>query len=334
MAMIIESKKVNIIVFLSMSLLFSISRNAESEIFVPPEPFWWHAKVSRDPAMRTSDYPFLTSDTLRSFCDHIFDETRIPFDTEAVKDGDTIYVIGPFLEQFIYDVSPKIQAKYILVSHFGPIKVPGSATQFLKSENLAFWVSLNIVDPLQNPKFVPIPVGLAPKNIHYADLSIVETLINSPKKEKKHLLYLNHWDGTNQNERNGIRNLFENKKYCYVSERKPFAGYMEDLASSYFVISPPGAGLDCYRNWEAMLVDCIPIVLHSPLDYLFEDLPVLIIDDWNELTEDFLLQKLKEISAKPYNREKLFAEYWLNVIRNCQMTVRNEINLELKLDQR
>ncbi len=55
-----------------------------------------------------------------------------------------------------------------------------------------------------------------------------------------------------------------------------------------FVISPHGNGVDCHRTWEALALGCVPIVRTSPLDALYEGLPVLIVSNWCEVTADFL----------------------------------------------
>ena len=53
-----------------------------------------------------------------------------------------------------------------------------------------------------------------------------------------------------------------------------------------FEVSPRGRGLDCFRTWEALLLGCIPIVLSSPLDPLYEDeaLPMAVVESWREIT--------------------------------------------------
>ena len=55
-----------------------------------------------------------------------------------------------------------------------------------------------------------------------------------------------------------------------------------------FVICPHGCGLDCHRNWEALCLGCIPIVKTSHIDNLYKDLPVLIVNDWNNIDKNLL----------------------------------------------
>ena len=65
-----------------------------------------------------------------------------------------------------------------------------------------------------------------------------------------------------------------------------------------FILSPPGVGEDTHRTWEALYVGCIPIVRSSNLNELYKDLPVLIVDDWNIITKDFLESEYKNIQKK------------------------------------
>ena len=57
---------------------------------------------------------------------------------------------------------------------------------------------------------------------------------------------------------------------------------------SQFVLSPLGAGFDCHRTWEALLLGCIPIVKAAKINDLFEGLPVITVHDWNEINPNFL----------------------------------------------
>ena len=44
------------------------------------------------------------------------------------------------------------------------------------------------------------------------------------------------------------------KNYNYVNKYyKDLKDYRKVLSNSYFVISPPGNGIDCHRTWEALI---------------------------------------------------------------------------------
>ncbi len=55
-----------------------------------------------------------------------------------------------------------------------------------------------------------------------------------------------------------------------------------------FEISPMGNGVDCYRHYEALLLQTIPIVFDSYLNDTFRKLPVVIIRRPQDITEELL----------------------------------------------
>ena len=93
-------------------------------------------------------------------------------------------------------------------------------------------------------------------------------------------------------------------------------GYLQDLSEHKFCISPPGVGLDAHRTWEALMVGTIPIVLSSPMDPLYDDLPVVIVDSFEVVTKDSLEAVYESVRANAagYDYSKLFVHYWDQVI--------------------
>ena len=94
--------------------------------------------------------------------------------------------------------------------------------------------------------------------------------------------------------------------------------YYHLLSEYKFILSPPGGGMDCHRTWEALYMGTVPILLSSSIDELYNDLPVLIVDNWDILTKEFLESKYMEIQSKlkhnEYNMDKLYFDYWKNLI--------------------
>ena len=94
------------------------------------------------------------------------------------------------------------------------------------------------------------------------------------------------------------------------------ADYYKTIQNYKFILSPPGAGLDCHRTWETLYLDRIPIVLKSPLNELYENLPVVVVDNWDVITKDFLETKYSEITENKrqnkYNMEKITITHLLN----------------------
>ena len=92
-----------------------------------------------------------------------------------------------------------------------------------------------------------------------------------------------------------------------------------------FSVSPHGWGLDCHRTWEDLALGCIVIVKTSKLDDLYDGLPVVIIRDWSEITQQNLEQWLLvfgDVLHNPAYRIKLKTNYWHDKIREKQNHIR------------
>lgn len=111
-----------------------------------------------------------------------------------------------------------------------------------------------------------------------------------------------------------VASIFKDCSYCYDAHPKDFRTYLDDMLHSKFVLSPRGNGLDCHRTWEALLMGAIPIVKSSNIDSLFEDLPVLIVSEWDEVTEEFLNEKYEEMQSDSYQMQKQYCDYWFELI--------------------
>ncbi|KQC11063.1 MAG: hypothetical protein APR62_10690 [Smithella sp. SDB] len=72
-----------------------------------------------------------------------------------------------------------------------------------------------------------------------------------------------------------------------ISQREIWRRYAEYP----FVLSTAGNGLDCHRTWELLYLGNIVITKTSSLDSLFEGLPVVVIDDWEEVKDKRKLKK-------------------------------------------
>jgi len=269
---------------------------------------------------RFASDPYITGDTIRAQCDWIIDETMHAFDPELVCNGDTLFLNANWCAFFFEKIHPQIEAHYILVTHNSVFHAPGNYEHYLNDSTLVAWFAKNTM--IMHPKMYPLPLGIANKYWPHGNTNNLDEARNQLLTiEKEILLYINFDTNTNPT-RADIYNYFVPQPFSYVQKPKLFNEYLYDLTRSKFVISPPGSSLDCHRIWEALLVNCIPIVIHSPLDLLLHDLPVLIINDWHEVTESFLNKKYEEIKTRKYNQDKIFVHYWINQMQEIKQTIK------------
>ncbi len=274
-----------------------------------------------------SSYPYISGDTFRSYATFIIEDDDDSFDTTALQLGDIIFVQTDYLKHFFTDIHPTITTPYILITHNSDDPAPGPYLKHLDDTRIIAWFGQN-PSITNHPKFIPIPIGIANKSFEYGDTAILEAAINESPRSKarscEHLLYMNFTINTNVLERKKAYEAFINAPFCTYAPRLPYASYIQDLTRFMYVVSPEGNGLDCYRTWEAMLLGCIPIVKHSALDPLFEGLPVLLINNWDQVTQEFLEKKYRKLQKKTYNLNKLHADYWINQIRAVQNKIRKK----------
>jgi hypothetical protein len=91
-----------------------------------------------------------------------------------------------------------------------------------------------------------------------------------------------------------------------------------------FIICAHGGGIDpCPKAWEALCVGCIPIIKKSSLDTIFDGLPVVKVNDWDNdtITVENMKSWLKQYS-RFYDDDserqkwlpKLYTKYWCDKI--------------------
>lgn len=299
-------------------LLIGFYNSILSTVFIPPR-IYVHSYEPLDNAKRISSFPFISGDTYRSLAQVFIDELRMSLDPSTLKDGDIIFLKTDFLKYFFTVVHPEITTKYILICANSDASAPGKFAHMLDDNKLIAWFTVNVDTAIAHAKLIPIPIGIANRYRSSGKIELLQALRNKFFAYPKDLLlYLNMNLATKPSIRNEVYEIFSGKPYCYHSKSKPWPEYLIDLVKSKFVLSPHGNGLDCYRTWETLLLGGIPIVKTSTLDSLYEDLPVLIVKDWNEVTEDFLNKKWIEMQGKKYKKEKIYALYWLDQIKKCQ----------------
>jgi len=283
-----------------------------------------------------SDYPLPTERTFIDFCDHQVICSRTYIDPDAVKLGDTVFVMDWALSWFLKSVHPFIKYPYILVSGDTPADQPGpEAKIILYDPKIAAWFTKNLI--LSNhPKLIAIPVG---QSIYQSSLDedhrqyYLNLSANKSYSDKLEfpLLYAN-FNLVNHSLRKNLYEFFLNSPFCVVDgillkdmnlSKKE---YWQQLTRFKFALAPRGQGIDTTRFWEAVGLKTIPIVEHSPLDALYAGTPSILILDWEDVTEEFLdltyAETLSKIEQGILSDEKGFFPYWSEKITSVKELIK------------
>lgn len=279
--------------------------------------------------LRASSYPYIAGDTFRSIADHIIDETGQSFNPANVKPYDIIFLKTDYVVNFFESVHSTIANRYILITHnsdFSPIYLKAinhpwrghDMSKYLEDPKLVVWFAQNI-DYL-HPKLKPLPIGIANQYNPHGNIDTFKAAMEDVPawQGRVNKVYLNFAVHTNPQERQGALDFFSQCSYAVIADFKPPAQYLNEMKQYRYVVNPPGNGLDCHRTWEALMLGCVPIMKHSLLDPMFEALPIIFINNWAEVTEEFLEQESAKMVHKKYNLEKVYVNYWINFIKSFQ----------------
>ena len=133
------------------------------------------------------------------------------------------------------------------------------------------------------------------KLLYYGSMNLATTA-NTPYKKHKNI---------RKNLKNELGERFE-----YLGNFS-YENYLKNMSEYKFIICPPGYGIDTHRCWESLLVGCIPIMIKvDSMDELYEDLPVLLVENYENITEEYLNKEYDRIKKSSYNFNKLYTDYW------------------------
>tara|TARA_B110000858_G_C17747453_1_gene448029 strand:- start:401 stop:1231 length:831 start_codon:yes stop_codon:yes gene_type:complete len=211
------------------------------------------------------------------------------------------------LNQFYSKVIPLLNRKFILITHYSD-KQAGFHNKILKHRLLIKWYGQNM--GIISKKTEAIPIGL--ENMYWKRTNL-EIIKNNSRNNKNKLLYLNFSLHT-YSDRNKIMNIILDKGFK-KNDKLSWNDYIKDLSEHKFCISPRGNGVDSHRTWECLYLGVIPIVKNSVHMSYFKDLPILFIDNYDNISIEYLNKVYDEFQNKKFNLEKLDIKYWESKIK-------------------
>jgi hypothetical protein len=272
--------------------------------------------------------------------------------------GAVMHVKTELLDAFIAQVLPHVRSPFVLVTGDSDASAGARHEALLADPRLVHWFVQNCDRPGRHPRLTRIPIGLDnpvytkfEKRLGFAltmalgrtpfdpsiqrndigdqvRLQAVAATLPPPAARPCRALATFH-----QNQkiiRPSLRDLPDRAEAWHALAQSPCCHFVsrrlrqEECWTRHgdfaFELSPRGNGLDCFRTWEALLLGTIPIVRTSTLDPLYEDedLPVVIIRDWREVTATALARWREELGGKLAGVERrLLLSTWVDRIRKA-----------------
>tara|TARA_B110001469_G_scaffold57318_1_gene55106 strand:- start:869 stop:1813 length:945 start_codon:yes stop_codon:yes gene_type:complete len=185
-----------------------------------------------------------------------------------------------------------------------------------------------------HPRVTQIPIGISYKDIYIKHLhnkleEIEYTMIDNQDKPLRVLCnshkktYSKPMSGYRDDRQVMINMLQDSPIVDFCNDKHDFSG--DSIVNTWkkhkdyaFELSPSGNGLDCHRTYEAIILNTIPIVRSNTLDPIYKehDLPVVIVDEWSEVTPENLQiwhDKHKHNFGN-LTKDKMKINYWKELI--------------------
>ena len=232
----------------------------------------------------------------------------------------------------------KIQVPFIIISAMEDTQLPLEIdTDLMNSitSNIHFkhWFSINKTIP-NNNYFTSIPYGLNYWTLskmpyfgeNIQDYNEQNSIITNISNESLHFskripiiygnFHLNFTDDRHGGWRRKLLNIIPDNIIYYEQSIIKRSESYKNMSKYSFVVSPFGHGFDCIRTFEALCLGCIVIMKKSFLDIIYEELPVLLVDEWTDVNKELLDKTLIEFSNKTFNYEKLKMKYWVDLVQS------------------
>jgi hypothetical protein len=296
---------------------------------------------------------FVSSSIMRDACDVIWHE-KVLTPPEALFGplpyGTVVHVNAKHVGRFIEEILPRLAGPIVLVSGCDTVDtdVPGYE-KIVESPKILHWFLQNYaLDPKCEGRVTKLPLGLnyhklephgdntssdmglpsRPGNQQLTMRAIREEI--PPFSDRPARVYANFHLSMDTFLRSpeAVKRARARQEALNSTRHLPFVDYQrrqiprnevwrkhKDYA---FEMSPHGNGLDCHRTWEAILLKTVPIVKTSSLDSMYEGLPVVIVDDWSEITEENLAiwQARYAAAFDGPIPEQLYCRHWIERFRS------------------
>ena len=185
------------------------------------------------------------------------------------------------------------------------------------------WFTVNKQTNRQNVFSLPLGItnNTNETRLHliYGNLDCMVDVMKE-KIDNINLVYMNINISTYPVERQLVWDLLKDKHWVTLGTiENSIEGrtqFLKDIKAHSFVVCPRGNGLDTHRLWETLYMGSIPIVKKDIGYAEFEDLPICFVNDWNEVTREWLESEKERIMNKEWNMDKLKISYWIDKINS------------------
>jgi len=228
---------------------------------------------------------------------------------DAIKNFDIIQIQVDYFDFFYEKILPIIMKNNICIIiitsqwHLPQLHKSYKTDNCLNSDNILLWISQNPIY-YNNKKYMAFPYGLLHTSL-FDYIKFVKMNDNNSPKENKLINQYSSVHGHLPN--NHIRKVYD---IFGKNSGKPldYNTYLKNIMTSEFVISTPGDRDDCYRHYECIGLNALPISnIKNGYMEIFED--NMVYSNPEEMVNMVSFDMINKTYKNP-NRDILTLPYW------------------------
>lgn len=174
-------------------------------------------------------------------------------------------------------IAPRLEAPFVLLTHNSDHGVGLDDLDILNHSTLERCWAQNV--EVAHSRLSPLPLGLANRQWGATKIEQIATAARHIQKDK--LLYVNL--GATHPSRVNAAQMAQRVAGATIESKVDFPHFVTEMARHRFCLCPRGNGLDTHRFWEAIYLDSIPVIIRPDWCSAYSELPVLLLNSWDEL---------------------------------------------------
>lgn len=222
---------------------------------------------------------------------------------EKIRNNSIVMVQANKLHIFVQQVMPKLKCNIILIT--GQWTLPQVTKSdftdtIIADSRISHWFSQNpLYDYEHEPKYHVFPYGMKHENV----LAYYNFLLEEHGEKKKHFSNLY----CSVHKHLPVNHIRKMHSVCNA-KKKPYYDFLKALQESEFVVSTAGDRPDCYRHYECIGLNTIPV---SDISFLYKR---IFGDNMLYFNRSSLLNaiasKTTGVKYHEINRDLITTAYW------------------------
>jgi hypothetical protein len=245
---------------------------------------------------------FHRSELVRSLPTVFIDEHHKPgttiIDAEFFRIADqyrVLFVYGDMLGFFTAHIAPFLESEHVIVIHNSDVEFDYRYTKILSNPAIAKVFTQNLT--IYHPKIFGIPIGLANEMWPHGDIKAF--VANRNRKKRPGQIFCGYMEATHPSRRK-LSQTIKSLGWLNNHNRLRYTDYISALSSHQLVLTPRGNGIDTHRLWECYYSGSTAVADKGSVHNAFPFEKSLLIDDWQQLQQEFSMPPLTQISFIKY----------------------------------